>query len=216
MSKKMLLLAGAIVAAAIAPIGAQSSMGAIPGSPETLIAITANNQMAWVLCVGKDPSRLEEVYFKGPASDKLRVSAPERGAFPGFVIEYTSIGPESTLKKFVAYEFMNKGLPVPVIYSFNGNLVPGLGDGGGREAELDAASLKEFEKLPSGFQQALKDFYLFCNGTTPGVSLLTEALGSLVENGLGLKPYPLDDEMIETDPACLKSIKREFGLATGN
>lgn len=211
-----MLFAGAIAAAVAAPVGAQSARGVIPDSPETLIAITASNQVAWVLCIGKDPSRLEEVYFMGPANDKLRVSAPERGAFPGFIIEYTSIGPESTLKKFVAYEFMNQGLPVPVIYSFNGKLVTGLGDGGGRERELDAASLKEFEKLPSGFQQALKDFYLFCNGTTPGVALLTEALGSLVENGLGLKPYPLDDEMIETDPTRKKLIKKEFGLAIGN
>jgi hypothetical protein len=197
-------------------VDSQSLKNATLNSQETLIAITANSQVAWVLCVGKNPTRLEEVYFKGPSNDRIKIKAQERNAFPGFVIEYSYINSTSILKKYVAYEFMNQGKPIPVIFSFNGTLVTGFGDSGSQESELNAASLKEFEKLPSGFQQALKDFYLFCNGTTPGVAELTHALGGMIENELGLKPYPIMDEMIETDRTKIKVIKKEFGLGLGD
>ncbi len=179
---------------------------------ETLIEITANGQIAWVLIVRSDAGRSKEIFFKGPTHDRIKVTAPERSPFPGVVVDYSYINSRATLKKFVAYEFASQGKIIPVIYSFNGKLVTGFGDSASQEAELDAASLKEFKKLPPGFQQALQDFYLFCDGSSSGVDTLTVALGSLIENGFGLKPYPIMNERTETDQSMIELIKKEFGI----
>lgn len=196
-------------------VNAQTTKEAARNPVETLFEITANGQTAWVLRVGKVAGGTKEVYFKGPGHDKIMVMATERNPFPGFIIEFSYINSRATLKHFLAYEFGRQGKIIPAIYSFNGELVTGFGDGASQEAELDAACMKEFKKLPPGFQQALQDFYLFGNESTTGVDLLAVSLGSLIENGLGLKPYPVVDVRIETDQVVIRSIKKEFGLGLG-
>lgn len=210
------IFSGAILLfAMVVCLDAQATKEATKNPVETLIEITANGQTAWVLRIGKVAGGPKEVYFKGPGHDRIKVMATERNPFPGFIIEFSYINSRSTLKKFIAYEFGRQGKIIPVIYSFNGELVTGFGDGASQEAEFEAASLKEFKKLPSGFQQALQDFYLFCNDSASGVDILAVSLGSLIENALGLKPYPVMGERIETDQTVIRSIKKEFGLGLG-
>ncbi|MFA5261594.1 MAG: hypothetical protein WC450_10230 [Candidatus Omnitrophota bacterium] len=175
---------------------------------ETLIQITANNQVAQVLCFGNNPTKLDEIHFKGPGGDKIKVWVV-RDYYPGYIFEFHHVGSASVFKSFTALGFSERGLPIPVINSFNGKIVAGLGDGGSRESDFHSESVKEFEKLDSGFQQALREFYLFCNETTPGVIFFTIPLITIGEE-LGLKPYPIMDEMIEPDQNTIKAFKLEF------
>jgi hypothetical protein len=186
----------------------QTDKVAIPSQRETLIKISANNQIAWVLCFGKDPVRLDEIYFKGPSGEKIKVSML-RNFFPGYITEYSYVNDSSVLKSFVASGFPEQNLPIPVIYSMNGKLVAGLGDGGSREADLNTAFLKEFNKLPMGFQQGLRDLFLFGFKATPGVSRMADNLLSPLGDGLGLEPYNVD-EVLETDLDVVKTFKSEF------
>jgi hypothetical protein len=180
---------------------------AIPSKPETLISISANNQIAWFLCIGKDPHKLDEIFFKGPDGEKIKVSML-RNFFPGYITEFSYVNGTSVLKKFVASAFPEQNLPIPVIYNVNGKLVAGMGDGGSHEADLNNAFLKEFNNLPMGFQQGLRNLYLFGRNSTPGVISMIIALNSLGD-GLGLQPFNVSG-LIETNLDIVKAFKSEF------
>ncbi len=176
--------------------------------PETLIEMSANNQSAWVLCVGEDNQKFDEIYFKGPSGEKIKVIR-SGSYFPGYITEYSYVNDGAEFKAFSSSIFYKQNLPVPVIYSVNGKFVAGFGDSGSSEAELVNAVVKEFNKLPMGFQQALREFYLFGDNATIGVSYMAAALSTPLGEGLGLKPYD-GDEVIETNLDIVKAFKAEF------
>jgi hypothetical protein len=198
----LILVSGLLCAAA------QTDKATIPAQPETLFNIIGNNQSAWALCIGKNHSKLDEICFKGPSGEKIKASM-SGNYFPGYINEYSYVNDGSVFKLFAGSLFYKQNLPIPVIYSVNGKFIAGFGDSGPDEADLNTAVLKEFNKLPVGFQQGLREFYLFCTNAPSGVSDMADGLSSILGLGLGLKPYNVD-KVIETNLDVVKAFKSEF------
>ena len=97
----------------------------------------------------------------------------------GYTVTFFHVDSKSIFKKFMSIIFYKQNLPLPVIYTVNGTIIAGIADGGAKEKDLQTAVQKEFDKLPVEFQQAMREFYLFCDKSTPGLLVLSAYLSNI-------------------------------------
>jgi hypothetical protein len=169
--KKKTILIGCGIFLAFASLLAVG-ISALPPSG-ILIEISGNGDFAQVLCFGKNTIIFDEVLFKGPSGSKIRVNMSKSKDRMSNTITYQHIDSKATFEIFMNTIFYKQNLPIPMIYTVNGTPIAGFADGGAKEKDLLNAMQKEFDKLPTGFREGLREFYLFCSKSTPGLLIPT-------------------------------------------
>lgn len=172
-----------------------------------LFDISANGELGQALCFGKKPWVLDEVWFKGPSGVKIRVKASKDENSLGNTTEFSHACVNSVFKVFMSTVFYEKNLPIPVIYTINGVVIAGLGDGGSKEKDLTAAVQKEFASLPGEFRQGLREFHAYSGMFNKGLFTMAASLSCI----FGRHPEAYRVEyMVNTNPLDIQEFKSEF------
>lgn len=176
-------------------------------SPGVLFEIVANGEMALALCFEKTPNTFNEVLFKGPSGIKIRATYKKDENAMGFTTEFSHVGGHSSFKVFMNMIFYEQNLPIPGIYTVNGVVIAGIGDGGEREREMQIAVKKEYNKLPNDFQQGLRELYSYGAKSNIGLMTLVAPLRFII--GDQVEPFHVD-QLIDRDPLAAQALQMEF------
>jgi hypothetical protein len=168
---------------------------------------SSNGELARVLCFQKTFASFSEVLFKGPSGVKIRVTHAQDENFFGQTTEFMHVDTRIAFKSTTSTIFYKQNLPIPTIYTVNGVVIAGIGDGGAREKELFALVQKEFGKLPLEFQQGLREFYQYCANSVPALVVFSAPLGIIFYKQV--EPFHTD-KMINTNPFDIRAFQDEF------
>ena len=170
--------------------------------------IVANGEMAVALCFKHGYAFLfDEVLFKGPSGVKIRATQLNNANFMGTTTEFSLVGGPATLTHSVSTIFYKQNKPIPTIFVINGVVIAGISDSGAMEKELQASVQKEYGKLPSDFQQGLREFYQYCAKSNIGLVTIAASLDFIL--GEQLPPFQVD-QVINRDPLAIQALQTEF------
>jgi len=179
-------------------------------NPQTLILIQGHGQTARALAIGGTPAKPNIVYFTGPSG--RQISLRMSGGTPGYTHTFTDLTSGTVFSYFVPRGCTDLNQSISVKYNVGGTKINRTvkgNDGGASERALTLEVKKAFANLPKKFQNALKEFYLFCGNATPCLSFPAGAALHAISDST---PYTVQ-QWIDKKPADLKTYEDELNIS---